>query len=382
MNEAIILYGSTEHGNPLFSSDLLWRTKFRVPDPVFFVEYGGEAFIIVSALEYERAKHEARGAGVVLQDALSARAESGAPARVLLQFLSELRVMRIAVPSTFPVSLAKELESSIELRVASPPLFPERSMKSEWELREIEATECAVESAMQKLRSVLKDSTIRERTVLYRGRKLTSEYLRRMVELELWQKGYATSGTIISCGTDAAKPHAIGSGPLEPRVPIIVDVFPYSRSSYYYADCTRTFFKGEPEEPFKRMYETVRGAQEQALADIRLGADAPELYAAAVRYFSERGYASPSPEQGVCGFIHGLGHGVGLEIHELPSLGAGGGALREGNVITIEPGLYYPKPLGDIPAGGIRIEDLVAVTDSGCRNLTTLPKSLEWAIVP
>ena len=154
-----------------------------------------------------------------------------------------------------------------------------------------------------------------------------------------------------------------------------------SRKDHYYGDLSRTLFKGKPSEEHEKMYEAVRTAQERAIKRMKPGCSASLLYRSTVDYFNSRGFSSNmrggSPE----GFIHGLGHGVGIDIHEYPSIGNAPLTLKKGNVITVEPGLYYPIAKENIPAGGIRIEDMVVVTRKGYRNLTKIPKGLKWAVI-
>ncbi|NLA39144.1 MAG: M24 family metallopeptidase, partial [Methanomicrobiales archaeon] len=133
----------------------------------------------------------------------------------------------------------------------------------------------------------------------------------------------------------------------------------------YHADMTRTVVKGEPSPAIREMYEAVRDAKALSASRVRAGVPGADLYQAVVDLFHDRGY-----ESGTQGFIHSLGHGVGLEVHEEPSLGPGGGALAAGNVITIEPGLYYPG------TGGVRLEDMGAVTETGFDRFTQYGEEL------
>jgi len=218
-------------------------------------------------------------------------------------------------------------------------------------------------------------------------RAVTSEIIRRIIDDALWKRGYLGSGTIVACGRDATDPHRMGSGLIAPRQPMVMDIFPVSLATHYYADMTRTFFKGEPSEDFARMYAAVLGAQEAAIAVIRAGVDAGAVHRAAAEYLASRGFPTRTARGRPEGFIHGLGHGVGIDIHEAPRLGARSQILEAGNVITIEPGLYYGRASrrvgmrGKIPVGGIRIEDMAVVTKTGCTLLTKFPKDLKSAII-
>jgi Xaa-Pro aminopeptidase len=200
------------------------------------------------------------------------------------------------------------------------------------------------------------------------GIPLTSERLRAEIEVALTREGMDTSASpIVAGGPGAADPHWLGSGPLRPGEAIVLDVFPRSKANRYWADMTRTVAKGDPGELVRRMYAAVLRAQEAALAEIRAGANGRDVHAAVQAVFAEEGFAGEDGPR----YIHGTGHGVGLEIHEGPALTSMDVELREGDVVTVEPGLYDPA------VGAVRIEDLVVVTQDGCRNLTRFPKQLE-----
>jgi Xaa-Pro aminopeptidase len=205
--------------------------------------------------------------------------------------------------------------------------------------------------------------------------------LRRIIDDELYRHGCLGVETIVACGLEAADPHCKGYGELKAGEPIVMDVFPRSLETLYFADMTRTVFKGEPGAAIKKMYEAVLKAQEDTIAMIRPGVDGSELDKKAREILDAAGFPTTTNERPMRGFIHSLGHGVGLEIHETPSLSPRRDVLREGNVVTNEPGLYYPIASGEIPAGGIRIEDMILITKEGYRNLTEFPKRLEEMII-
>jgi Xaa-Pro aminopeptidase len=175
----------------------------------------------------------------------------------------------------------------------------------------------------------------------------------------------------VACGEEGCDPHNQGSGPLAPDQPIIIDVFPRDTRSRYFADITRTVVKGRASAQVRRMYEAVAAGQAAALADIRDGVAADMVHRKVQATLEGFGFRTGEENGRMQGFFHGTGHGLGLEIHELPRVSKLPVALRSGHVVTVEPGLYYPGH------GGVRIEDVVVVTGTGCRNLTTYPKTLE-----
>jgi Xaa-Pro aminopeptidase len=169
---------------------------------------------------------------------------------------------------------------------------------------------------------------------------------------------------------------AAAGGPLRSGEPIIIDIFPRSRATLYNGDCTRTVVHGAVPEAVARMHAAVVAAKAAAIAATRAGVTGEAVHAATTRVILERGYAMGLPAEGAgpdfCSMVHGTGHGVGLEVHEPPLLDRGGPELVAGDVITIEPGLYCRA------IGGVRVEDMVAVTARGCDNFDALPEGLSW----
>jgi Xaa-Pro aminopeptidase len=190
--------------------------------------------------------------------------------------------------------------------------------------------------------------------------------VRSLIEVSLLKEGCEAVDTIVAGGLAGVDPHARGAGVLPANAPIVIDIFPRSKSSRYFADMTRTVLKGEASLQVREIYEAVLQAQTIGISAVRAGASGKEVHSRIIEVFRERGY----PEGDGCGFIHSAGHGVGLEIHERPSLGVSGDVLEAGQVVTVEPGLYYP----DI--GGVRLEDLVVVREGSCENLTHFERRL------
>jgi Xaa-Pro aminopeptidase len=213
--------------------------------------------------------------------------------------------------------------------------------------------------------SLIRKSKVKKGVLVLGGRSLTSGTIRAAIHKHFIDHGCTASDTIVSCGEDSAIPHITGSGPLYAGKPIVIDIFPKDERSGYYSDMTRTFSKEMPDADIADMYSAVSDARQMAAIQVREGAHGSEIHQAVVDFFKSRGYESSST-----GFIHNLGHGVGLQVHEPPSLGPSGKDLVSGNVITIEPGLYYPG------IGGVRIEDIGLVTKKGFRRFTKFPADL------
>lgn len=376
MKTASLLYGSTALGSPGFSGDLLWRTGFRVPDPLFLIEIGKETILFASPLESGRAQKEA-GVRKVIQTSNGLHDTA--------RFLKSRRIREIVVPHGFPYEIAKALEKEFRIVSVKPPFYTERMRKTEKEIEKISKVQRAAEESLGQAIRFLRDCRVKGKLIYDGRRRVTAESVRKIIDDFLWQRGCFATGTIVAGGVQAADPHAIGAGPLLARAPIVIDIFPVSLRTHYYADMTRTVFKGEPSREYIRVYETVRQAQEQAIAEIRAGADGQKIYDGVCRYFEKQGYPTRIGRNQSEGFIHGLGHGVGIDLHEPPSIGTKSSILESGNVITIEPGLYYRRARsiehGAIPPGGTRIEDMVLVKKNGCRNLTKFPKDLKSIVI-
>ena len=165
---------------------------------------------------------------------------------------------------------------------------------------------------------------------------------------------------IIACGSQSADPHERGHGKLFANVPIVIDIFPRHEKTKYWGDMTRTICKGAPSNKLMKMYKAVKDAQKKAINSIKEGVYGSDIHKDIVECFNQAGFKTCASNEVPSGFIHGTGHGVGLDIHEQPRVNSSKIKLMEGDVITIEPGLYYPE------LGGIRIEDLVVVEKNGC----------------
>ncbi len=183
------------------------------------------------------------------------------------------------------------------------------------------------------------------------------------------------SDMIVSHGSQTAVGHDMGSGQIGPDEPIVFDLFPRDKATGCYADMTRTYVVGEPSVEVKEWYRLVKEALDTSTAGVKPGVNGRRLYEEVCELFHGAGYKTQlNKEPGEVledGFFHGLGHGVGLEVHELPSMGRIGQDLVPGDVVTIEPGLYRSG------YGGLRLEDLVLVTKDGYEVLTDYPYDLE-----
>ena len=357
------------------NADLYYRTRFFVPDPVIFIEHKGKRILVLSDLELDRGKKEANVEKVVslseYRKKLPSRKRklSGMTDIVDLIF-KELRIKSSVVPGSFPIRFADELRK-LGYKISykkKEPFFEERLKKTPQEIKFISDSLRKTEKAMDLAISMVASSEIRGKRLFLTGRALTSEMIKSEINAELSRLGCSASHTIVACGVHSSMPHHTGEGPLFAGQPIVIDIFPRSQVSGYFGDMTRTVIKGMPSKELEKMYQTVLKGQGLGMSLIKHGAKVKEIHKAIVQFFKKSGFETGTINGKQQGFIHSTGHGLGLEIHEPPRVGSTEGVLEEGNVVTVEPGLYYEK------LGGVRIEDVVVVKKGGCVNLTRYPK--------
>jgi Xaa-Pro aminopeptidase len=368
-------------------SNLYYATRFLAPDPFVLLQDWRAKVLLMSDLELDRAKAQATVDAVFSYSdyEAKARAESGSTP-TLIQTLSvllrERQIIRLLVPADFPLGHADGLrQAGFQVEAQPNPYFPERLVKRQDEIDAITAAQRATETAVDEAVRLIAASRIKD-DLLYAPTNgggstdrtdapLTSERIKQVINLKLMELGYVAQHTIVACGRQACDPHNEGSGPLRPHQPIILDVFPRSSSTRYFADMTRTIVRGRASDGQKRLYDLVRQGQELAFERIKAGAEGQAIHEAIVALFDQAGCPSGLINGRMQGYFHGTGHGVGLDIHEAPRISRSGSRLEAGHVVTVEPGLYYPE------IGAVRLEDLVVVTEAGCINLTNYPKVLE-----
>jgi Xaa-Pro aminopeptidase len=364
------------------NSDLYYTTGFGAPDPFFAVYTPDSTAILVSSLEYGRATKESRADAVKRRseyDPREKRAEYGeehVQQKVIGEFLADVGVESVATQFGFPTGLADGLRDegfAVEPEHSRHSQITDvRAVKTDEELDHVREAQHANEAAMATAEALIRDATVEDGVLQYEGEPLTSERVTEEIEVALVREGCALDETIVACGADAADPHDRGSGPLEAGETIIVDIFPRNKASKYHADMTRTFVKGEATDTQKAWHAVTDEARKAALDAVEAGRTGEEVNQAVVDVYQDAGhptvFTDPDSETG---FIHSTGHGVGLDVHEAPSISLNGEELEAGHVITIEPGLYDPE------VGGVRIEDIVVVTEDGYENLTDYPIELE-----
>jgi len=359
------------------NADILYATGFRVPDPFLFLEMGGRTFAMLSDLEVDRGRRDARVDVVVAYSEIEklVRGKSKRPpsyAAVAVGFLRSLGVRSAQVPADFPFGLAAGITKlGIPLKPVAGHFWPQREIKSRTEIAYLAAATRMTEAAMQRAFDVLRASKIKNSgELIWAGSVLTSERLRTEIESVVLQLGgIAKNDSIVACGDQACDPHERGHGPLRANELIILDIFPRDAGTGYFGDLTRTVVRGRASDAQRHLWETCLRGQKMALTGLKPGANGEVLQNRVREFFVEQGYPTEQRNGRWVGFFHGLGHGLGLEIHEEPRLGRT--VLVPGQVFTVEPGIYLPG------VGGVRHEDVAVVTQAGRKLLTSIEKPFE-----
>ncbi len=365
-----ILYASSEQ-----SADLFYLARVFVPDPFLCFVVGNRSTAVVNRLEYGRVRAQSNCDEVLLLETVQGQVSKAlgiepavvGPAEMMRYFAKLNKALELEVPENFPsVYYAKLLQAGLKVRVGSDPFFPARELKSDTEVKALRQGNAASAAGIRAAAAVLRASKIVGKRLKYQGRTLTSEWLRMMIDQACLAKGAVAQNTIVAGGQQGCDPHEGGHGPVKPNELIIIDVFPRVQKTGYHGDMTRTFLKGRANDVQRALVGAVRDAQLAALAKVKAGVGGAAVHGAASQVFEARGFHTERCDEGFVGFIHSTGHGLGLEVHEAPRVSPTAGRLRKGQVITIEPGLYYPE------IGGCRIEDVVRVTKEGCEMLSSM----------
>ena len=372
----VLIYGDT-----LRSPELRHEVSVPIPDPFLYAERNGRRAVAIHSLEVPRVR--GIGLDVLSWDELGWEEllDQGIARDELYLHVAEracrsLGVETAVVPPGFPVELADHLRSAgLDLAVDREEFTRRRRVKSEAELDGIRRAQRAAEAAMDAARGLLRSADATGDVLMLDGEPLTCERIKQEIGEVFTAHDMAAEEMIVSHGGQSAVGHDMGSGPISPGEPVVIDLWPKDRETGCHADMTRTYCVGEPPEELVEYHRLVKQALDEAIARVRGGASGHELYRGTCELFEEHGHKTLlTKDLGQTleeGFFHGLGHGVGLEVHEDPGMGlAPGGPLVAGDVVTVEPGLYRPG------FGGCRLEDLVLVTEDGYENLTDYPYDL------
>jgi Xaa-Pro aminopeptidase len=365
------------------SPELRHEVPIGIPDPFLYVERDGVKHIQIGSMEVPRLAalglfelHPGEEFGV---DELIASGLSYPELRteLALRGVKRLGVKSAAVPETFPLWLADRLRAEgVELFVDGDFFDERRRVKTEAELAGMRRAQRAAEAGMDTARDLLRRARPNGSGLELAGEQLTVERVKSAMAQTFAAHGTTADEFIVAPGPQGAVGHDMGSGPIHAGVPIVVDIWPRDNESFIYCDMTRTFVVGDAPDDVREWHRLCKEALDRAISEIKEGADGRAIFDGTCEIFESAGeptQRTKEPGETLAdGFFHGLGHGVGLEVHEEPALGlAAKLPLKAGDVVTVEPGCYRQG------YGGVRLEDLVLVTAAGAENLTHYPYDLE-----
>lgn len=372
-------------GCPDTHLSLYRRIQFSVHDPVALIELDGGArkILILRDIEMERARQFARVTDVHCPpDFAPTEGLSGDRATATAQGTAEcLRrngVKLVRGDRLLPLIYVDAIrQAGIEVDYDPDLGVSDRRQKTEEEIEHLREAQRVTEEAVAMVcRTIARAEAKTDGVLEANGQCLTAEFLRLEVEKLLLAKGYRGSPAIIAPGPLAADCHWLGYGPIKTGEPVIVDIFPVNQSTRYCGDCTRTVVHGDAPDEVVRMHAAVADAKTQSIAATRAGVTGELVHQTTAETLISHGYRMGLPKESdpdtYCAMTCGTGHGIGLEVHEPPLLDYKGPELLVGDALTVEPGLYCRA------IGGVRLEDMLIVTESGCENLNTLPEGLDW----
>jgi Xaa-Pro aminopeptidase len=377
VTDAVLMYADS-----IRSADLRHAVPLAVPDPFLYAETNGARHVFSNSMEAARLRElglfevhvsEEFGVDELIAAGLDRREIM---AQLALRSVQSLGPKRFSVPDGFPVWLADRLRADgVELDVDQELFDDRRRVKTEAQLAGMRRAQIAAEAAMDTCRELLRSAEIRGADLLLDGKALTVERVKAAMNATFAAHDTTADEYIVAPGAQGAVGHDMGSGPIPSGVPLVVDIWPRDNGSSVYTDMTRTFVVGDVPDDVREWHRLVKEALDRAISELGPGADAHAIFEGSCQIFEAAGeptLQTKTPgEPLVDGFFHGLGHGVGLEVHEAPGIGqVSDKKLVAGDVVTVEPGLYRAG------YGGVRLEDIVLVTESGAEVLTDYPYDL------
>jgi Xaa-Pro aminopeptidase len=371
-DQALLMVAASEG-----DSNMLYAAGFFVPDPFIYFRHKNRSYAVMSDLEIDRAKRQARVDRVLSLSLYQRKLRKAGKVPSLVEIIDllcrERGIRSVIVPANFSALLADQLRArGFSVQIKRDPFFSEREFKNAEEVRQIsDSLRVAVLGLEAGIRALKRSKIGRDGYLYLNGSKLTSETLKTAVNTTIMAQGWLPSHTIISSGDQCVDPHHEGSGPIRAHTSIIFDIFPRSQANGYFGDLSRTVVRGRASERLKKIYAAVQEGQKIGFELIRDGINGKEVHQKILDLFAARGFRTGKINGRMQGFFHGTGHGLGLDIHEAPRIAPVDATLKSGHVVTVEPGLYY------LGVGGVRLEDVVLVEPEGNRNLTECPQFLE-----
>jgi Xaa-Pro aminopeptidase len=374
----VLMYADTYR-----SPELRHEVPIGIPDAFLYAEKDGVKHIAIGAMEIPRLAelglfelHPSEEFGS--DELMRAGGLSYGELRqeVAVRAAKALGITNAVVPEAFPLWLADRLRAEgVELTVDGGLFDDRRRVKTDAELAGIRRAQRAAEAGMDAARELLRSATPNGKGLEVDGEPLTVERVKAAMSQAFAAHGTTADDFIVAPGPQGAVGHDMGSGAISAGVPIVIDIWPRDNESFMFCDMTRTFVVGDVPEDVQRWHELTKQALDRAISEIKDGADGRSIFDGTCEIYEGAGEPTQRTKEAgkplANGFFHGLGHGVGLEVHEQPGMGfASKDPLKAGDVVTVEPGCYRQG------YGGVRLEDLVLVTKDGAENLTQYPYDL------
>ncbi|HEU5243326.1 MAG TPA: M24 family metallopeptidase, partial [Gaiellaceae bacterium] len=327
MDDTVLIYADSFR-----SADMRHAVPLGVPDPFLYAEENGSRRVFTSSMEATRLRelglfdvhvYEELGYDELIASGIDPREVE---AQLSLRAVGGLGLKRASVPADFPVWLADRLRADgVELMVDQNLFDDRRRAKTESQLAGMRRAQRAAEAAMDACRELLRRAEIRGDELLLDGEQLTVERVKADLSVVFARHDTTADEYIVAPGAQGAVGHDMGSGPIRAGTPLVVDIFPRDNASAVYTDMTRTFVAGDVPDDVREWHRLCKEALDRAVAEIRAGVEARAVFDLTCDIFEAAGEPTQRTKQPgeslADGFFHGLGHGVGLEVHEAPGMG-------------------------------------------------------------
>jgi len=360
-------------------ADFTYASGFPVETGLYIRFDEADDVLVASPLEIDRARVQSKAARKLgfAEAGFVDHGEYASWPRLAARMLREKGLEEARVSPRLQAAYLEELRSTgVAVEIDRELFKAERRHKSAEEAGFIRAAQRAAEAAVTEVVRQLAQAEIKDGVLWLEGRPLTSERLYARAQLLLGEMGFSCPDMIVAGSPECAMPHFRGEGPIRAGAPVIIDIFPSGRASHYHGDLTRTVVVGDVPDEIRRMHASALQALDAGIESIRAGVLGRDVHSAVCQVLVDRGFGTTTkgfegPEGGPK-MNHSTGHGVGLDVHEAPALrGPSDELLEEGDVVTVEPGLYL------LGLGGVRVEDTGMVTADGFENFTSLTRSLD-----
>ena len=381
--ESLLLYSES-----FKNSNMYYLTKFLAPDPfIFFKKVDTDPVIVVNQMEYPRAQKQS-----IVKDVrsyfdykyLEVVKTAKEPHLGTMKFIANVTKKelgadtKVCVPHNFPAMAADILrEEGLTIKPMFDIVEKARETKDADEINEIRAVQAVAEEVTAEAIDLIANADVDANGILIvKKEPLTVGKVKSFLGHQFLDHGFVMEEDIIvACGPKGSDPHYFGDPQdvLKANQPIILDICPRSVQKRYWTDMTRTIVKGKASDKVRKMFNAVLEARNASIDAIQAGTLGSNVYNVCCDVLEKAGYETTrGGKQITRGLTHSLGHGVGLDIHEVPRMSElYKFPLKEHNIVTVEPGLYDPD------VGGLRIEDIVKVTKTRCNNLTKMEIRLE-----